>query len=305
MRPDLNALQALDAVARHGGFAAAAAILHKAQSAVSYQVTKLESQLGVRLLDRSGYRVKLTRAGEAILGEGRRLLATADHLAILAQHYAHGWEPRLTVILDGILPLEPTLRALRALAAEGVPTRIQVKVEFLGGVQFRFERDNADLMLVKDYTRRPNFAATPLPEVQCILCVAADHALAGRRRVTLAELHEHVELSVQDSSGRGDDQHMFGGERVFYFSGFIAKKQAMRMGLGFGWMPLFLIQKELRTGSLRELDYEGGSRYRFTPQLVSRLDAPLGPTGRRLMHLLGKVPPSSQSAKRQRPPRKI
>jgi len=302
MRPDLDALQALDAVVRHGGFAKAATALHKVQSAVSYQVGKLETQLGLKLLDRDGYRVKLTRAGEALLSEGRRLLAQADHLAAMAQHYAHGWEARLTMILDGILPLEPTFRALKTLADEGVPTRIQVKVEFLGGVQFRFEKDDADLMLVKDYAGRPNLQAFPLPEVECVLCVSREHALARRRRVALAELHEYVELSVQDSSDRGDDQHMFGGERVFYLSGFIAKKQALRMGLGFGWMPLYLVDKELRSGSLRELRYEGGSRYRFTPLLVNRIDAPLGRTGRRLAELLSGL--ASQDAPEDEPRRR-
>ena len=40
------------------------------------------------------------------------------------------------------------------------------------------------------------------------------------------------------------------------------------MGLGFGWMPAYLVAEELRAGALRELPYVGGSRYRFTPQLA-------------------------------------
>ncbi len=43
MRLDLEGLEALDAVVRHGGFARAAERLHKVQSAVSYQVRKLEA----------------------------------------------------------------------------------------------------------------------------------------------------------------------------------------------------------------------------------------------------------------------
>ena len=286
MRPDLDAVNALDAVVRHGGFARAAAALNRVQSAVSYQVEKLEAQLGVPLLDRSHYRVRLTPAGEALLAEGRRLLGHADRMASMAGQFASGWEPRLTVILDGILPLETTLRALKTLADEKVPTRIQLKVEYLGGVQFRFEKDNADIMVVKDYAGRPDLEAHRLEEVQCILCVSPQHPLAGRSHVTLSELHEHIELSVQDSSDRGDDEHMFGGERVFYLDGFVAKKQALRMGLGFGWMPRYLVNRELHAGTLREVRYAGGSRYHFTPLLVHRTTAPLGRTGRRLAEVL-------------------
>lgn len=302
MRPDLDAIHALDAVIRHGGFARAAAALNKAQSAVSYQVEKLERQLGVALLDRSGYRVRLSAAGEALLAEGRRLLEQADYMASMARDFEGGWEPRLTVILDGILPLENTLRALKTLAGEKVPTRIRVKVEFLGGVQFRFEKDDADLMLVKDFVAGPDLTSHRLAAVECILCVSPEHPLAHRKRVTLRDLHEHVELSIQDSSDRGDDRHMFGGERVFYLSDFIAKKQALRMGVGFGWMPRYLVNRELRSGTLRELRYAGGSRYSFTPQLVYRANAPPGRTGRRLAELLlGRplrpAPPRSEPSK--------
>ena len=296
MRLDLDGLEALDAVVRFGGFARAAERLHKVQSAVSYQVRKLERQLGVQVLDRSGYRVQLTNAGEAILAEGRRLLAEARHVEGLAQQLAAGWEARLLVIVDGILPTEPTLAAFKALADERIPTCFQVKVEFLRGVQFCFERDDADLMLVKDYEPQPTLQTEDLPQIECILCVAPGHALAALKSARLEDLRHHVELSVQDSSGRRDDPHAFGGERVFHLSGFMAKKQALQMGLGFGWMPAYLVAEELRSGALRELPYAGGSRYRFTPRLVHRSDRPLGRAGRRLVDLL------RQSAWRAPPP---
>lgn len=289
MSLDLDSLRALDAVIREGGLTRASARLHKVPSAVSYQVRKLEEHLGLALLDRNGYRVRLTAAGEAVLAEGRRLLAEADRVEALARQFSEGWEPRLLVIVDGMLPLEPTLVALRTLASERVPTRIQIKVEFLHGVQYRFERDDADLMLVKEYEARPGLDAEALPAIDCVLCVAPDHPLAGHRAVALATLQDHVELSVQDSSERGDDRHMFGGERVFYLSGFDAKKQALLMGVGFGWMPRYLVADELRDGRLRELRYSGGSRYRFTPLLVHRVDRPLGRAGQRLAALLRKT----------------
>lgn len=303
MRPDLDALEALDAVIRHGGFARAATHLHKVPSAVNYQIRKLEQQLGLPLLDRSGYRVKLTPAGEAVLAEGRQVIAHAERVASLAQQFVGGWEPRLTVIVDGMLPLEPTLAALRTLGEERVPTRIQVKVEFLGGVQFRFEKDAADLMLVKDFVADPHLQAEALADIDCLLCAASAHPLARQAPVSLHDLHEHVELSVQDSSDQGDDRHMFGGERVFYLSGFEAKKQALLMGLGFGWMPRYLIEQELRAGSLRELRHAAGSRYRFTPMLVHRLDRPLGRTAARLIGLLRARPPArALPAGKRRPP---
>ncbi len=294
--PDLEAIRALDAVVRHRGFEAAARHLNKVQSAVSYQVLKLERRLGLPLLDRRGYRVKLTPAGEALLAEGRKLLALAGHLEYTARQFVEGWEPRLTLVVDGILPLEPTLQALKTLADARVPTRIQVKVEYLGGVQFRFDQEDADLMLVKDFTPADVLSAIALSEIVCVLCVAPSHPLAPLRSVPLGALHEHVELSVQDSSGQGNDRHTFGGERVFHLSGFDAKRQALLMGVGFGWMPRYAVADDLRRGALRELRFAGGSRYQFTPLLVHRTNRPLGRAGTRLIELIRDNLPAAASA---------
>ena len=287
MQLDLNALEALEAVVKHGGFGRAAQHLHKVQSAVSHQIQKLEEQLGVLLFDREGYRVRLTSAGEVVLSEGRRLLAQAQRVQSAVHQLSQGWEPNLLVIVDGILPLHPTLFALKKLADAQVPTRIQVKVEFLRGVQLHFERDKGDLMLVADYAADPFLTEEALPPVDCVLCVAPSHALASVRSVSLAELQEHVELSVQHSSEeQGHDRHLFGCERSFYLSSFQTKKEALLMGVGFGWMPLYFIEKELKIGALRELKYVGGSRYRFTPLLVYRTNRSLGNAAKQFIELL-------------------
>lgn len=287
MKLDLNGLEALEAVVRYGGFARAAEHLHKVQSAVSHQVRKIEQQLGVTVFNRDGYRVHLTPAGEAILAEARRLLAQAEHVRSVARQFSQGWEPSLAIVVDGILPLDPTLAAMKTLAAAHVPTRIQVKVEFLRGVQARFEKENGDLMLVADYAASPYLHEEALPEMDCVLCVGRSHALAKAKRVSLEQLQEHVELSVQHSSEeQGHDRHLFGCERAFFLSSHLTKKEALLMGVGFGWMPLYLVHQELKSGALFEVKYLGGSWYRFTPRLVHRADRRLGRAGQEFVSLL-------------------
>jgi len=65
--PPIASLQAFEAVARRRSFALAAAELHLTASAVSHQMARLESQLGVRLLERSAHGVRLSAAGEQYL----------------------------------------------------------------------------------------------------------------------------------------------------------------------------------------------------------------------------------------------
>src|SRR5258707_2671182 len=84
MRVDLNAIQVLEVVIREGSLAAAAKKLHRVQSAVSYQLRKLERQLGLKLLDRAGYRVRLTADREAVLAGRMGMLVPEMSLGTLA-----------------------------------------------------------------------------------------------------------------------------------------------------------------------------------------------------------------------------
>ncbi|WP_372528211.1 LysR substrate-binding domain-containing protein [Piscinibacter sp.] len=65
--PAVTNLQAFEAVARRRSFALAAAELHLTASAISHQVSRLESHLGVRLFERSAHGVRISVAGETYL----------------------------------------------------------------------------------------------------------------------------------------------------------------------------------------------------------------------------------------------
>lgn len=65
--PPVSNLLAFEAVARRRSFAVAAAELHLTASAISHQVARLESDLGVKLFDRNAHGVRLSMAGERYL----------------------------------------------------------------------------------------------------------------------------------------------------------------------------------------------------------------------------------------------
>jgi len=78
--PPIANLQAFEAVARRRSFALAAAELHLTASAISHQVSRLESHLGIRLFERSAHGVRLSPAGEHYLlhiGAALNAIATA------------------------------------------------------------------------------------------------------------------------------------------------------------------------------------------------------------------------------------
>ena len=217
-------------------------------------------------------------------------MARARAIETLADRFREGWEPALQIVIDGIMPMQPIMRALKAMADRDVPTRVSTRVEFLGGVSYRFERDRADLMLVKDFRKHPRLTVIDLPPLESVLVAAPEHPLAkaGDQAWSRADLRAHIQLAVQDSSNRTEslDPYLFGGNRVYYLSDFYTKHQALRLCLGYGWMPRHLIEEDLRSGSLCELFLDEASRYMFTPYLVHPADRPLGRAGRLFLELI-------------------
>ncbi|MCW8878739.1 MAG: LysR family transcriptional regulator [Kangiellaceae bacterium] len=289
MKLDLDSIRVLKTIVEKGSFAAAAKTLHRAQSAISYQIKKLEEALDLELFDRSEYRAVLTAEGQLILDEGIRLLNQAEYIEELASQLNHEWEPKFELVIDGILQIDWIMESMKKLLLEGIPTNISLTQEYLGGVQYRFDKNQADLMLVKEFKNSTHLLSKPLPEVECILCVSPFNTLSQLKDVSVSELQQYVELSVHDSSEQEhyDVEHMhFGAETMFFLSDFKSKKEALMQGIGFGWMPKYLVEEELADGSLIEVNYRNGSRFSFTPHLVWRAEKKLGKTAQKFIELL-------------------
>lgn len=73
--PNLAALRAFEAAARHGNFTRAAQEIHVTHGAISHQVRALEEELGVILFNRHGKRITVTPDGKRFAATLRRALS--------------------------------------------------------------------------------------------------------------------------------------------------------------------------------------------------------------------------------------
>lgn len=94
---NLDDLALFAMVVEHGGFAAAERATDIPKSRFSRRLTALESQLGVRLIQRSTRRFALTSVGEQVLKHARAMVAEADAAHAWVREQVH--EPRGTVHL--------------------------------------------------------------------------------------------------------------------------------------------------------------------------------------------------------------
>lgn len=93
MRTDLNDLAYFAEVVAHGGFAAAGRALREPKSKLSRRIAALEERLGLRLIERSSRRFRVTDTGQAFYERCRAMLNEAEQaeaLVIQAQAEPHG-----------------------------------------------------------------------------------------------------------------------------------------------------------------------------------------------------------------------
>lgn len=296
----LEQARALDAFARGGTFMRAAATLHKRHTAVLYALRTLEEQTGLTLLDRRGYRTKLTLAGERLLEHARRLLAAERDFDAACVEIKTGWEPELSLVFDGIFPVEPILAATSAIAREGASTRVDVSSEFLAGVERAFVEREAELMIAVLPPQVEGLRVVRLSPIRALLVAHREHPLARERRaLEPEELASHVLLTVRGSdprlqlSTRGIDPPI-----AVRLNDFHAKKAGILARMGFGWMPEHLVDRELERGTLVTLSWKDASVHAFEPRLYYRAGRPLGRAARLVVDSLKKHAQEQARARR-------
>lgn len=302
MNVTLEQARALDALARKGTLEGAGRLLHKVHTAVLYGLNQLEAQTGLELLDRRGYRMRLTPTGEQVLVHCRRMLEAEAALASACGELQSGWEPSLDLVFDVVFPPHPVLDVVRALKAEGAPTRVRVDVASLEEVERRFEATEADLMVAVLPSKLEGLRAVKLPKLKARLVAHRGHALAkSRTRLTRKQLAEHVLVTVRGSDPRLQlSTAQLDRQSTVQLPDFHAKKAAILRGLGFGWLPEWLIQEELRRKELVPL--RTANTHAFEPRLYFR-EGRLGHAAARVVEALTSVA-RRESGRRRGNPRK-
>jgi DNA-binding transcriptional LysR family regulator len=144
---DLDLLRAFAAVADCGGFTAAAGRLNSTQSTVSQKVLRLEEQAGHRLLERSHRQVRLTEAGEQLIGYARRMLALDAEARQLLSGAAVAATLRLGLPED--FAAGRTTRMLAVFARRHDNVRLEVTSGLSRELRSLYERGELDIVVVK------------------------------------------------------------------------------------------------------------------------------------------------------------
>jgi DNA-binding transcriptional LysR family regulator len=281
----LDQMRVFVTVAETGTFRAAAARLSRVQSAVSHAIGNLETQLEVELFDRSGHRPQLTPSGVVLLADIRGLLLKVDAVRARARGLGEGVELEIVVALDPQFPHPMVGQALSALCP-GYPTvAFRILSRPLGASIDALMDGECDLAISGIDLVHPAIELEFLMTVRRAAVVSASHPLATVRaeKLDTGTLADHIQIVVEDSSERTNDRD-FGvlSPTRWRVADNLTKETLISSGIGWGSLPLWMIERQLREGSLVRLPvaaFSKGGETAVPTYLARRADRPLGPAG--------------------------
>jgi DNA-binding transcriptional LysR family regulator len=230
---NLTHLGAYLAVLDTGGFRAAAARLGLTQGAVSQQIRRLETDLGVTLIHRDPAGPRPAPGTDTFTRYARTLLDLADRATHLFD------DPVLVIGAAsniGTYLLQPVLKTIGDAHASRYRIRQHLgpNAEILEALQ----TGAVDVAVTEWWDHRPGFDATPWREEDLVVIAGPTHPWWHRETVTLDELAGQTILGGEPTSGTGTLLHTVLGEAArrlpptVNLGSTAAVKEAVHAGLG-------------------------------------------------------------------------
>ncbi len=285
-RITLEQWRAFHAVVEHGGYAQAAEALSKSQSTLSYSVQKLEHLLGVKVLEVSGRKARLTEVGEVLLRRSRLLVEQALAIEKVARDLAQGIEPVIHVAIEVIYPYDELLCLLATFSERFPDTRVELAESVLSGGHDLLLEGAVDLLVSSLVP--PGFVGEPLMQVEFCCVANPAHPLHQLRRdLTLQDLKQYRQIVTRDSGAqRRFSAPWLEAEQRWTVSNLSTSIKALAAGLGFAWVPRRHIEQELARGVLQPLPLREGADRSAQLYVIYRDRDGAGPATRCMVDLL-------------------
>ena len=302
-RTSLEQWAVLAAVVDQGGYAQAAATLHRSQSAVSYAVARLQEELDLPLLAIEGRKAVLTPHGQTLLQRARGLLRDINTLELLASSLKRGWEAQLTLVVDAAFPRERLLKIVAELQMLCPNTQMQLSDAVLSGAEDAILDGSADVV-VTAHVPGGSFGEF-LVDVSFVAVAQPGHPLfAVGHDLAFEDLTRHVQVVVRDSGVKHPrDEGWLGAERRCTVSSMEASLATVKAGLAYAWLPEHVVAESLRNGTLKALPLVTGRERRVPLYLVLVHSEVAGPAARAAVECFQRhVPPLGVTSQTARSP---
>lgn len=276
----------LQAVVDHGGYSHAADALNKSQSSLNHAVAKLQSQLGVPLLEVKGRKAYLTQAGEVMLRRSRHLTQNIEDLESLAENINQHWEPEITLAVDLAYPKSLLYPVLSVFQPQSRGSRLRILDTVLTGTEEAITQQWANLVICHNVPK--GFLGEPIAHVKFVLVCHPQHPLTQLQMpIDANELSQHLQLVIKDTSQQPNEkQGWLKSELRWTVSQFSTAIDLMMEEIGFCWVPEHTVKQFICTGKLVAIEVQGSSFRKLTSYLVHPKPDDIGPGSQLLSDLI-------------------
>lgn len=177
---ELRRLHAFVAIAQEGHITRAAERLGMQQPPLTRLLQGLESELGVKLVERLPRGVRLTTAGQALLEEAQAVLARADGVAEVVRRADRGEQGRLGIGFTSSAALHPFVpRVLRQFRETLPGVAVVLEEAGTGELMDALVHERLDAAFVRSpLSGTPALQAVPILEEPMLLAMPMEHPLA-------------------------------------------------------------------------------------------------------------------------------
>jgi LysR family transcriptional regulator for metE and metH len=196
-------------VDRQGSLTAAADVLCLTQSALSHTVKKMEMFLGTPVWAREGRQLRLTQAGQYLLGLANRLLPQFEYAEEVMRQYAEGGRGTLRIGMECHPCYQWLLKVVAPYLSRWQDVDVDVKQKFQFGGIGALLNDEIDLLVTPDPLYKTGLLFTPVFDYEQVLVVRREHRLAGKKYVSPNELLEETLITYPVAIERLDIYKQF------------------------------------------------------------------------------------------------
>ncbi|MFI8418605.1 LysR family transcriptional regulator [Serratia sp. NPDC078593] len=252
-RLSLDAIKIISTIKNTGSFSMAAEALHKTPSAISYRVSNIESKLSVKLFHRNGPVITLTDEGEFLLKEGGWILNAVQDLESRVKNIPK-LDNNIRIVVDKLFPLETMTQDIRDYIGHSPNANISIQREALNGTWDALKNNRADLIIAIGQIPDSVQAKTlMLGKLDFVLCVSPSHPFAAQKKpVSKNQRLSDIVVTIADSSQELPKRNtgVLPLQRQLVVCDVESKLALLKRGIGHGFLPPMLIEKELANGEL-------------------------------------------------------
>lgn len=276
--------EAFLAVYECGGLRSAAEKLHKSQPALTTALKNLEDQLGLKLFDRSQYRMRLSPYGRYFLPKIQAVLEQIKEIDVQSKEINLGHEMELKVAIDYLCPLARVLKVVRSVAEKYPKTNLDLSFEVLSGAEDKVLRQGFNLALSPFVKERKNLVLNKLFNLDLVAVISKK--LVKNKIVTEEDIKSWPQIFVEDTSLDTEkklaERKALQDTKIWYVSDHMIKRQLIYSGFGWGHVSRSSVEKDLKSNKLVEVLNKNKNKNSYNVYMFRSKSKAFGPVSQAL-----------------------